>query len=98
VGDRGEPAAAWCRVVPVPGHVRPPAGWLSGGGVAGGAGRWVAMGAVAAARRTQDSFAAYLSSTSPSDLTVLTGSYGPGPAAPQATIRPWSLRSPACLT
>lgn len=44
-------------------------------GLAGG----VAMGAVAAARRTQASFAAYLASTSPSDLTVLTGSYDPGP-------------------
>jgi hypothetical protein len=34
------------------------------------------MGTVAAARRTQASFAAYLASTSP---TVLTGVYGPGP-------------------
>jgi hypothetical protein len=39
----------------------------------------VAMGAVAAARRTQAAFATYLASTSPSDLTVLTGAYGPGP-------------------
>jgi hypothetical protein len=39
----------------------------------------VAMGAVAAARRTQASFAAYLASTSPSDLTVLTGGYSLGP-------------------
>jgi hypothetical protein len=44
-------------------------------GLAGG----VAMGAVAAARRTQASFGAYLASTSPSDLTVLTGASGPGP-------------------
>ena len=35
----------------------------------------LAMGSVAAARRTQAAFPAYLSSTSPSDLTVLTGSY-----------------------
>jgi len=33
----------------------------------------LALGAVAAARRTQASFPAYLASTSPSDLTVLTG-------------------------
>ena len=46
-------------------------------GLAGG----VAMGAVAAARRTQASFAAYLASTSPSDLTVLTGVNGPGSSA-----------------
>jgi hypothetical protein len=37
----------------------------------------LAMGAVAAARRTQSSFPAYLASTSPSDLTVLTGLYEP---------------------
>lgn len=36
----------------------------------------LAMGAVAAARRTQSSFPTYLASTSPSDLTVLTGVYG----------------------
>ena len=36
----------------------------------------LAMGAVAAARRTQSSFPAYLASTNPSDLTVLTGLYG----------------------
>ncbi len=41
----------------------------------------VAMGAVAAARRTQASFAAYLASTSPSDLTVLTGAGGLGPGS-----------------
>ena len=41
----------------------------------------VAMGAVAAARRTQASFPAYLASTNPSDLTVLTGSYSPGPGS-----------------
>lgn len=40
----------------------------------------LAMGAVAAARRTQSSFPAYLASTSPSDLTVLTGLYSPGSA------------------
>jgi hypothetical protein len=46
-------------------------------GLAGG----VAMGAVAAARRTQASFAVYLASTSPSDLTVLTGAGGLGPGS-----------------
>ncbi len=38
----------------------------------------LAMGAVAAARRTQSSFPTYLASTTPSDLTVLTGLYEPG--------------------
>lgn len=41
----------------------------------------VAMGAVAAVRRTQASFAAYLANTSPSHLTVLTGAYGAGPGS-----------------
>ena len=36
----------------------------------------LAMGSVAAARRTQAAFPAYLASTKPSDLTVLTGLYG----------------------
>ena len=36
----------------------------------------LAMGSVAAARRTQGAFPAYLASTSPSDLTVLTGLSG----------------------
>ena len=36
----------------------------------------LAMGSVAAARRTQAAFPAYLASTNPSDLTVLTGLYG----------------------
>jgi hypothetical protein len=35
----------------------------------------LAIGAVAAARRTQSSFPTYLASTAPSDLTVLTGLY-----------------------
>jgi putative ABC transport system permease protein len=38
----------------------------------------LALGSVAAARRTQSAFPAYLASTSPSDLTVLTGLYGQG--------------------
>jgi putative ABC transport system permease protein len=38
----------------------------------------LAMGALAAARRTQSSFPTYLAGTSPSDLTVLTGVYEPG--------------------
>ena len=37
----------------------------------------LAMGSVAAARRTQAAFPAYLASTNPSDLTVLTGLTGP---------------------
>jgi MacB-like periplasmic core domain/FtsX-like permease family len=36
----------------------------------------LAMASVAAARRTQAAFPAYLASTNPSDLTVLTGLYG----------------------
>lgn len=36
----------------------------------------LAMGSVAAARRTQSAFPAYLASTNPSDLTVLSGLYG----------------------
>ena len=36
----------------------------------------LAMGSVAAARRTQAAFPAYVASTNPSDLTVLTGLYG----------------------
>ena len=36
----------------------------------------LAMGSMAAARRTQAAFPAYLASTNPSDLTVLTGLYG----------------------
>src|SRR4051794_14052665 len=36
----------------------------------------LAMGALAAARRTQSAFSAYLASTHPSDITVLTGLYG----------------------
>jgi putative ABC transport system permease protein len=36
----------------------------------------VAIGSVAAARRTQAAFPVYLASTNPSDLTVLTGLYG----------------------
>ncbi|HUY21983.1 MAG TPA: ABC transporter permease [Acidimicrobiales bacterium] len=38
----------------------------------------VAMGAVAAARRTQSSFPAFLASTNPSDMSVGTGLYSPG--------------------
>ncbi len=49
----------------------------------------LALGAVAAARRTQSAFPAYLASTSPSDLTVLTGlSYsGPGSGYDPALVR-----------
>jgi hypothetical protein len=36
----------------------------------------LALGSLAAARRTQAAFPAYLASTNPSDLTVLTGSFG----------------------
>ena len=37
----------------------------------------LAMGAIAAARRTQSSFPAYLASTNPSDVTVLTAYFDP---------------------
>ena len=54
----------------------------------------LAMGSVAAARRTQAAFPAYLASTKPSDLTVLTGLYGV--AGARATTRPSSRRSLPC--
>jgi FtsX-like permease family len=41
----------------------------------------LALGAVAAARRTQAAFPAYLASTNPSDLTVLTDVTSPGPGS-----------------
>jgi MacB-like periplasmic core domain/FtsX-like permease family len=41
----------------------------------------LALGAVAAARRTQAAFPAYLASTNPSDLTVLSDVTGPGPGS-----------------
>jgi len=47
----------------------------------------LALGAVAAARRTQAAFPAYLASTNPSDLTVLTGPSGPGSGYDPALIR-----------
>ena len=37
----------------------------------------LAMGSVAAARRTQGAYLTYLAATNPSDLTVLTGLSGP---------------------
>ena len=40
----------------------------------------LALGSLAAARRTQAAFPAYLASTNPSDLTVLTGNFGDGPS------------------
>ena len=46
----------------------------------------LALGSVAAARRTQAAFPAYLASTNPSNLTVLTGLYGV--AGSRATTRP----------
>lgn len=48
----------------------------------------LALGAVAAARRTQAAFPAYLASTNPTDLTVLTGAAGPArPGYDPALIR-----------
>jgi MacB-like periplasmic core domain/FtsX-like permease family len=47
----------------------------------------LALGAVAAARRTQAAFPAYLASTNPSDLTVLTGVTGPGSGYDPALVR-----------
>src|ERR1700722_9843842 len=38
----------------------------------------LAIGSIAAARRTQGAYPAYLAATNPSDLTVLTGLSGPG--------------------
>jgi hypothetical protein len=55
----------------------------------------LAMGAVAAARRTQAAFPAYIASTSPSDLTVLTGLYEP--AAGYAGYDPALIRAIARL-
>ncbi len=54
----------------------------------------LAMGSVAAARRTQAAFPAYLASTNPSDLTVLTGLYGV--AGRKVTTRRSSRGSPRC--
>jgi MacB-like periplasmic core domain/FtsX-like permease family len=61
-------------------HIRQPAGRLLDIGLAGRAGGWPGNGRRGPARRTQSSFPAYLASTSPSDLTVLTGLYIPGSA------------------
>jgi hypothetical protein len=49
----------------------------------------LALGSVAAARRTQSAFPDYLASTNPSDLTVLTGLSGPasGPGYDPAVVR-----------
>ncbi len=49
----------------------------------------LAIGSVAAARRTQGAYPAYLAATNPSDLTVLTGISGPGgtPGYDPAVIR-----------
>src|SRR6516225_3145812 len=47
----------------------------------------LATGSVAAARRTQAAFPAYLASTNSSDLTVLTGLSGPGSGYDPALIR-----------
>ena len=53
----------------------------------------LAMGSVAAARRTQSAFPAYLASTNPSDLTVLTGLYG----VAGSRLRPGGHREIAAL-
>src|SRR5207245_5312901 len=42
----------------------------------------LAMGSVAAARRTQSSFPAYLASTNPSDMGLATSVYDPSSGAP----------------
>jgi FtsX-like permease family len=55
----------------------------------------LALGAVAAARRTQAAFPAYVASTSPSDLTVLTGLASP--AAGRAGYDPGLIRAIARL-
>ena len=43
----------------------------------------IAMASVAAARRTQSSYPAFLASTNPSDLTMTVYSIGSGSAAPR---------------
>jgi hypothetical protein len=55
----------------------------------------LALGAAAAARRTQAAFPAYVASTNPSDLTVLTGLYDP--AAGYAGYNPALIRAIARL-
>ena len=55
----------------------------------------LALGAIAAARRTQAAFPAYIASTNPSDLTVLTGLYEP--AAGYAGYDPAVIRAIARL-
>ena len=56
----------------------------------------LALGAVAAARRTQAAFPAYLASTNPSDLTVLTDVVSPGPD-PGSGYDPALIRKIAAL-
>jgi putative ABC transport system permease protein len=55
----------------------------------------LALGAVAAARRTQASFPAYLASTNPSDVTALTGAANP--ASGSAAYNPSLIREIAAL-
>jgi hypothetical protein len=66
----GERAGSSGCLVPVPGHLRPSVGgYLSLVlliGLVGG----LAMGAVAAARRTQSSYSSFLASTNPSDVIL----------------------------
>ena len=54
----------------------------------------LAMGSVAAARRTQGAYPAYLAATNPSDLTVLTGISG---AAGNSGYDPAVIRKIAAL-
>jgi hypothetical protein len=57
----------------------------------------LAIGSVAAARRTQAAFPAYLASTNPSDLTVLSGLSGSAGAAGSAGYDPALIRKIAAL-
>ncbi len=64
--------------VPPAGHVPPPAGGYLTIAVLVGLLGGLAMGSIAAARRTQSSFPVYLASTNPSDLSLPTAAWQPG--------------------
>jgi len=54
----------------------------------------VAMASIAAGRRTQSSYPAFLARTDPSDLTVSVGSDSPGPSSPSAALMAAIARLP----
>ena len=57
----------------------------------------LAMASVAAARRTQSSFPAYLATLNPSDIDLITGRGTPR-STPPGTTPLWSTRSPISHT